>query len=292
MGLIKNFENFRSKPNFYDFKVSFYQLLLSEDITSFSNQYFFKKVIKTIALDYNIDFKIYIKELLLSPSIRYKKHKFKSYLEDIYIENINNSQSLISFLDISNWQTGIKQKNNELSSVWSISEKKIQELDTLKFTFFHYLKPLFFMYLLTNKKYINKSNKGFDLYTDFSKFITEIIRNTKSDSIKDLSLLVFIELEKIIKIPFSEIINSTVKELIQREGTDYFDYELLSKFTNEINLSSIDLKKKNPLSDVSKVNFKYEHSKKLSSVQKRVSSYLLETYSYFSDKKKFILKFN
>ena len=292
MGLIKNFENFRSKPNFYDFKVSFYQLLLSEDITSFSNQYFFKKVIKTIALDYNIDFKIYIAELLLSPSIRYKKHKFKSYLENIYIENINNSQSLISFLDISNWQTGIKQKNNELSSVWSISEKKIQELDILKFTFFQRKALNYFMYLLTNKKYINKSNKGFLNTHELLKFITEIIRNTKSDSIKDLSLLVFIELEKIIKIDLSEIINSTVKELIQREGTDYFDYELLSKFTNEINLSSIDLKKKNPLSDVSKVNFKYEHSKKLSSVQKRVSSYLLETYSYFSDKKKFILKFN
>ena len=292
MGLIKNFENFRSKPNFYDFKVSFYQLLLSEDITSFSNQYFFKKVIKTIALDYNIDFKIYIRELLLSPSIRYKKHKFKSYLEDIYIENINNSQSLISFLDISNWQTGIKQKNNELSSVWSISEKKIQELDILKFTFFQRKALNYFMYLLTNKKYINKSNKGFLNTHELLKFITEIIRNTKSDSIKDLSLLVFIELEKIIKIDLSEIINSTVKELIQREGTDYFDYELLSKFTNEINLSSIDLKKKNPLSDVSKVNFKYEHSKKLSPVQKRVSSYLLETYSYFSDKKNFILKFN
>ena len=150
MGLIKNFENFRSKPNFYDFKVSFYQLLLSEDITSFSNQYFFKKVIKTIALDYNIDFKIYIRELLLSPSIRYKKHKFKSYLEDIYIENINNSQSLISFLDISNWQTGIKQKNNELSSVWSISEKKNTRIRYFKVYFFS-AKSVKLFYVLINQ---------------------------------------------------------------------------------------------------------------------------------------------
>ena len=77
--------------------------------------------------------------------------------------------------------------------------------------------------------------------------------------------------------------------MIQKKETNYFDHDLLSKFTSEINLSSKDLKKKSQLSDVSKVNFIYHHSKKLSLVQQRVSSYLLVIYSYFLDNKKFIL---
>ena len=292
IGLTKKFENYKGKPNFYDFKISFYQLLLSEDITSFSNKYFFKKVIKNIALNYNIDFKVYVRELLLSLSISDKKHKFETYLEDIYIENIKNSLSLISFLDISNWQTAIKQKKNESSSVWSISEKQIIELEILKFTFFQRKALNYFMYLLSNNKYINKSNKGFLNTHDLLIFITEIIRNTTSDSIKNLSLLVFVKIKKKIKINRSEIINYTVNSLIQKKKTNNFDHDLLSKFTSEINLSSKDLKKKSQLSDVSKVNFIYHHSKKLSLVQQRVSSYLLVIYSYFLDNKKFILKFS